>query len=124
MGACTVIQKAFEHQSFTMFNPDAEKQLQAYAILTDPRLRVPEELMMLIDMRRLNVQSFSRWGASGGPLLTTKEKGVRSEALVGMYVRGFPDVATRGQDFLVEQGVKLQFVPVGKMTGGQAERLL
>ena len=44
--------------------------------------------------------------------------------LAGIYVRGFPMAARRGCDFVVEQGIKIQYIPVAQVIGSQVERLL
>ena len=107
-------------------NPDVNdhRMLARASDILNHRLLKPEERLVLLDAKRINVQSFARWGASGGPLLTTKQNRARSELLAGIYVRGFPMMARRGSEFLVEQGVKMQFIPVAKVIGGTTERLL
>ena len=102
---------------------DAAALTRASEVLRHPHLR-PEERVVLLDARRINVQSHARWGASGGPLLTTKQNRARTEMLAGIYVRGFPMAARRGSEFVLEQGVKMQYIPVAQVIGGQMERLL
>ena len=117
-----LVSQAFQ---FLSLNPDVDPRMltRASKILHHPLLR-PEERQVLLDVRRINVQSHARWGASGGPLLTTKQNRARAEMLAGIYVRGFPMMARRGSEFVVEQGVKMQYIPVAKVIGGPTERLL
>ena len=96
---------------------------RASSILRHPDL-LPAERLVLLDARRINVQSHARWGTSGGPLITTKRNRSRAEVLAGIYVRGFPMAARRGSDFVVEQGIKIQYIPVASVIGSGIERLL
>ena len=62
------------------------------------------QLELLLSLERFLCSCSSRWGASGSPVISTKVSG---GVLVGMFLRGFPDSAEKGADFLVEQAVKL-----------------
>ena len=62
------------------------------------------QLELLLSLERFLCSSHARWGASGSPVISTKVKG---GVLVGMFLRGFPECAETGADFLVEQSVKM-----------------